>query len=494
MTSGREALHRLDAEIAAARKSIARASDTAAEDARLHAAFNGRELEAFRALAEIRLDLLRKDEIETSLGAADRKAKALMAAHEAHIGELAEARDEAAHEIARLEADRRRAEETLAAAIERHESAAAATRRRLEEDPAYETLASALEEANAIARRAEQKLELARADREEKGAPYEADPLFAYLHKRKYGTRDYRAFPLFAMLDAWVARLIRYRDARLNYARLLELPERLGEHAARVEAAAEERARAVEAYERDALEADGVGALRDEAAKAQAALEEMDGTIAAAEARHAELQAQFNDAAAGRSGPLAEARAMVAQTLERKPIPDLKVLAAETETLDDDRLVDELITIRRERMELEESRRASGAALERQTRGLGDLEDIRRRFKQARYDSPYSEFPGGDLIGALALELLRGALTRDAVWRKIEKSQRARRRDWDGDFGGGDWRGGFGVPGGWSGGGWDPGRGGMPRAPRAPRAPRPPRIRMPSGGRGGGGFRTGGGF
>ncbi|MEQ8936005.1 MAG: hypothetical protein RIE56_09480, partial [Amphiplicatus sp.] len=275
---------------------------------------------------------------------------------------------------------------------------------------------------------------------------------------------------------------------------LLELPERLSEHAERVEAAAADRARAVEAYERDALEKDGVGRLRDEAAKAQAALEDMDAAIAAAEARHADLQAQFNEAAAGRAGPLAEARALVAETLERRPIPDLKVLAAETATLDDDRLVDELITIRRERMELEESRRAGGAALERQTRALGDLEDIRRRFKQARYDSPYSEFPGGDLVGALALELLRGALGRDAVWRKIEKSQRNRKRDWDDDFGGGDWRGGFGVPGNWSGGGWDPGRGGRPRTPRAPRAPRPPRIRMPSGGRGGGGFKTGGGF
>ncbi|MEE2691494.1 MAG: hypothetical protein VX640_08145 [Pseudomonadota bacterium] len=494
MTAGRDALHRLDAEIAAARKAIARASDTAAEDARLHAALETREIDAFRALAEIRLDLLRKDEIETSLGAADRKAKELMAAHEAHIAELAEARDNAANEIARLEADRRRAEETLAAAVERHESAAAATRRRLEEDPAYETLASALEEANAIARRAEQKLELARADRKEKGAPYEADPLFAYLHKRQYGARGYRAFPLFALLDGWVARLVGYREARLNYARLLELPERLGEHVARVEEAAAERARAVEAYEREALEADGVGALRDEAAKAQAALEALDGAIAAAEKRGAELQARFNEAAAGRSGPLAEARAIVAQTLERKPIPDLKVLAAETETLDDDRLVDELITIRRERMELEESRRASGAALERRTRGLGDLEDIRRRFKQARYDSPYSEFPGGDLIGALALELLRGALTRDAVWRKIEKSQRTRRRDWDDDFGGRDWRGGFGVPGNWGGGGWDPGRGGMPRPPRAPRPPRIGGGFRTGGGMRGGGFKTGGGF
>ena len=32
------------------------------------------------------------------------------------------------------------------------------------------------------------------------------------------------------MLDGWVARLIKFDRARLNYARLTELPERLAEH------------------------------------------------------------------------------------------------------------------------------------------------------------------------------------------------------------------------------------------------------------------------
>lgn len=486
MTSGRDTLHRLDAAIAEARGAIARAGDAAAEDARLVAALDAREIEAFRALADIRLDLLRKDEIDSSLGEADRKAKALMAAHEAHLADAAADRDAAASEIARLEGERRRAEEALAAAIDRHDAAAAATRRRLDDDPAYDALASALEEANAIARRAEQKLDLARADRQEKGAPYEADPLFAYLHRRAFGERGYRAFPPFALLDAWVAKLVGYREARLNYRRLIELPERLGEHLAKVEAAAAERAEAVEAYERAALEADGVGALRDATEEARRTLEAVDASIASAEQRRAALQGTFNDAASGAAGPFAEARALIADTLGRRPIPDLKVLAAETETLEDDRLVDALVVIRRQRLELEESRRAETAALSRRARSLSDLEDIRRRFKQARYDGPYSEFPGRDLMGVLLLELLRGAIDRDGAWRRIEKSQRTRRRDWDGDFGGGDWRGGWG--------GKPPGRSSGPSLPRAPRPPRPGGGFRTGGGMRSGGFKTGGGF
>ncbi|MFZ5617206.1 MAG: hypothetical protein ACOZAA_07795, partial [Pseudomonadota bacterium] len=58
---------------------------------------------------------------------------------------------------------------------------------------------------------------------------------------------------------------------------------------------------------------------------------------------------------------------------------------------------------------------------------------------------------------------------------------RTRRRDWDSDLGGDEWRGRFGLPDNW-GGTMGGSRGGV-------RPPRPPRIP-----RSGGGFRTGGGF
>ena len=123
---------------------------------------------------------------------------------------------------------------------------------------------------------------------------------------------------------------------------------------------------------------------------------------------------------------------------------------------------------------------------------------MRRRFKTARYDSPYSEFTGSDAIGLLIAELLRGALSRDDVWRRIERDHKTRRRDWDNDFGGDDWRDGFGLPDNWG----APGPFGTgpisgSRRTSAPRPARPPRMpRMPSGGgrSGRGGFRTGGGF
>ena len=497
MTSGRDVLHRIDASIAQARSGLADTNRAATERAARLAAIERAEGDAYRAIAGIRLDHLQSDDLSRSLGETDEEAERLIGDHEAELKALSTELSRARQKIEQLETDRRKHEEALDKAVEAHDRAIDKTNERLETDDEYLRRASALEEANAIVERAEAKLNLARADRAAKGAPYEDDPLFSYLWERKFATRDYRAFFLFAALDRWVARLIRYRDAKLNYARLLELPERLADHVARVEAAAEDLEKSIAAYEREALERDGVGKLRDKANAARTALEEIDAAIAEAEANHQAIAKKHGDAAAGRGGPMGDARKLIAKALADRSIPDLKVLAAETLTLEDDHLVDELIRLRREKMEIEEHRRSLARTVNQHAGILGDLETVRRRFKSARFDSPYSEFPDRGVVSVVLAELLRGAVNERNAWRRLQKAQRRRKRDWSDDFGGAEWRDGFGLPkqsrGRWSGGAGPtfPRTPRTPRAPRAPRAPRPPRVRFP---RRGGGFNTGGGF
>ena len=494
MTTGRDALHQIDASIADARRALARASDGAAEDARLIAELDQRQIGVYQRLAELRIIELQGDPLSNgALGAADRQATALIERHDAVLGDMVAARDAAAAALDALESARKAADEAVESAVAAHDAAAAATRARLEGDAQWLAKADALEELNAMAARAGQKLDVARDDRATKGAAYEADPLFQYLRERKFGTRDYRAFPLFAMLDGWVASLVNYRDHRLNYERLLEIPERFSEHVERLKEKAAETTEALAVMEREALEKDGVGEFRDAVAAARAKVEALDAEIGAAEEKHKALAGEAAAAAAGKAGPLAEARDLIAAALQRVAIPDLKVLAAESATPEDDRLVDSLIGMRRQRMEIEEARRAATASLDRQARSLSDLEALRRRFKSARFDSPYSEFSGRDIVAVLLSEFLRGAIGRDDLWRRIERGHKTRRRDWDNDLGGDDWRGGFGLPDNWGGSGGSWGGGPVIRRPSGARIPRPPRApRMPTGGGSvsRGGFRT----
>jgi hypothetical protein len=83
---------------------------------------------------------------------------------------------------------------------------------------------------------AEAKAVQADKDLQEKRRPYEADPLFMYLWRRRFGTPEYRGKGLARYLDRRVATLIAFDGARRNYAVLIELPTRLQEHAERLRA------------------------------------------------------------------------------------------------------------------------------------------------------------------------------------------------------------------------------------------------------------------
>jgi hypothetical protein len=141
------------------------------------------------------------------------------------------------------------------------EAAAADARRSLERQPAA---------SDDVIRNAEEKAARAEADRDEKRRPYESDPLFMYLWRRGFGTRDYEASNLVRHFDRKVAHLIGYEAARVNYAMLLELPERLREHAERLKQ--EAAARAGDAWPPDRLFAveeqpEVAALLRDAAAR-----------------------------------------------------------------------------------------------------------------------------------------------------------------------------------------------------------------------------------
>lgn len=526
MTSGRNALHIIDARIVETRRALSDDAAAAAVEAKERATLEAREMKLYRSLAELRIDAVEKGGEAfgagvASLAEAEAAAARKLDAHEAFLAQVAQLLADATGALEAAERDRRNLEAEHADAVAAHDAAAEATRERLSAEPAYLAKADALEAAAAMSERARIKRDGARAARAEKGAPYEADPLFMYLFDRQYATPAYRAAAPVAALDGWVAGLIDYRNHRLNYARLLELPDRLADHVETLEDAAAEAEAALEALERAALAADGVDELRDRAGDLARAIEDADRRIAEAEGAHRDAAAAYAGAAAGDIGPFAEALEIVAGAIRALPMPDLRRLASATDTLEDDRLVDALITLKREKLEFEDARANAQKFAAQRSAQLDALEDVRRRFKAARYDSPYSEFRGERLVEALIADFLAGRFGHDDLWRRLQGGHRTRRRDWESDFGGDEWRDVFGLPrdsrraGPWTtGGSWDgssggewpgsdwPGSdwrdGGRARRPRIRRAPRPRGGRFDGGfgggGFGGGGFGSGGGF
>lgn len=433
--TGREALHRLDTLVVNARAEFDAAAQAAEGHARRRAELTRLRAEGYRQLAKIRLDLISAG-TDQSLDVAEREAGRLLDEHAAFVARLGEDVLRAEQGLQEAEAQRRTAEAAIDAALHAYETLTAKVENDVEADPAYVNLRQGFEKTKAVVLRAEQKLELARADRAEKRKPYEDDPLFAYLWERGFRTKAYQKKGLTRVLDGWVARLCRYDSACPNYLRLTELPERIAEHLATMKLEAAEAQAAMERFEVQRLEEAGAAKLAAELIEARKRLKSLDEDLAVAEARHSSLRQQQTLATSGEAGPYEKARRVVEQGLAKVSFPDLKVLAAETTTPDDDRIVDALIRLRTEELQLEVNWRNVEALPERRRAGADALERVRRRFRDSGLDNPYVMVLRGAFEAAL--EAYGGGSTpdEDSLWRAVNSTIRQLPRSDDDYFGG----------------------------------------------------------
>src|SRR5215212_7664412 len=248
MISGRQALATIEQTIAQARGEEARLDAALKSAADQVARLRAERMDAFRALARHKLDVMTQKGVVGALDTAERQALDL----------LAQRRAAAEQAVKDSEAERH----AKAAALEEALKPIAAVRQQVEAQvrasPEWSAQRARIEDAPTIAAEAEKKAAQADPDREAKRKPYEADPLFMYLWRKKFGTAEDRSGNLVRFFDRKVARLVGYAKARANYAMLNEIPERLREHAERMKGEiAAERAQ-LTAVERKALVKAGV--------------------------------------------------------------------------------------------------------------------------------------------------------------------------------------------------------------------------------------------
>jgi hypothetical protein len=474
MTSGKEVLGLIERQLDETRRELGSVDGhlerSTAELARLKQA----EIGVLAVLARVRLAEIERGEMADAFDDTGRRAAALLDEREraqaALAGEVTEA-ERVRHD---LELQRVAQHDAVEAAEDALDAAEAEAQGRLADDPTYRERLDAASASDDIADLAEAKAQAAHTDRAEKGKPYEADPLFNSLWARGYGTERYRAWPLTRALDGWVARVVNYEPLRRDYWMLSALPARFDEHAARMRALADRDVEAVRELERVAADAAGTPAREQALTAAEERLAEIDRDIGAQQAAIDALIEKRAAFAAGDDDFSRQAAALLGDALRNERMQTLRAHATRTPTPDDDAAVDELTVIRAEMPrvadEAQRYKAMHGAQRERMTR----LDDLRKRFKESRFDSSASEFVNVGLITTLLAQLLAGALRGGDVWDTLEKQHRFRHRASDPGFGSGKFPGGRGpwhTPGGFGGGAGSRG-----------------------GGFGGGGFKTGGGF
>jgi hypothetical protein len=487
MMSGRETLGTIDQALNEARAQVAAVEGRIEAVEQQQQAQRRGQVEDYKALARLRLGALADAALVTHLDQSEQQVAALLAQREVALTQLKEQIQLAESGLRTLESERSAQAARVDSAARAVDAAEAGTQARLDVDPDYMARRDRATDAERKAAHAAEKADRSEEEREEKGVSYREDPLFMYLWKRRYGQPEYRAWGLTRWLDGKVARLIGFADARANYARLNEIPERLREHAAALQAAAESELADLKALDEAARVADGIPALDAQLVEAQAELEAIDRRIAQAGSDLQGLEVRKAFYAAGQDEYSSKALELMASELQRDDLMELRREALATPFPEDDLIVARLLEREDERRRLDGSLQALRESLARNRQRLEEVETLRTDFKRNSYDRADSQFGDEAMIAMMLGQFLSGVLDRRNLWRVMQEQQRYRPERSDPGFGSG----GFGRGTVWGGGLGDARRqgdifGGLGRGS----------SRGGGGRRGGsgGGFRTGGGF
>ena len=500
MWTGTSALRNIDQSLQTLRNEVVRLDTRLQQLTDRLTADERHRLKLMEQIAEVRLYEIEKGSLKVNLTAADQEAAEILRQRNEALGSLNYDIERTNKEISDAEAEREALLSQVNDASQRIADLEAEVQAELKDDSAYIAQFEQAQQAESVAAEAERKVELAQQDMAEKAAPFKKDALFMYLWERGYGTTEYDGGLFSRFMDGWVARLINYEPARVNFWNLTEIPKRLSEHADRVGNAADEEHMALQQLEINALEQGGIRALERELEELRASLDDHDDKLESTEQSLNEKLGDRGRFLSGEDEYLQRCLSRLTQAMDHQDLDAVNFYVRQTVSPTDDKLVVELrnldARIGDSRGDLSEVRHLHDGKLNK----LKELEDVRRNFKNSRFDDVRSGFGNEDLIANVLGEFLQGIVTGADLWRVLKRNQRYRDMGSMPDFGSdglgdlGDLLGG-GIP--------APRKRHKRRKSRgstwhwpSPRGGGGGGFRFPRGGGGGdgGGFTTGGGF
>jgi chromosome segregation ATPase len=320
-----------------------------------------RRLEVYSALARLRLDEFVAGTVSRDLGIVEQQAKAKYDTFKQHCARIQKERGALEKDIAQVESQRSAIVREIGTSLDEIAALKNGVRERLMGDESWTKSEAQTHALEAKLTAAKGKAQAREAERASKSQPYLDDKLFKYLFDRHYGTAQYRGGTLTRWGDNFVARTIHYEAARRNFTLLNELPERLREHLNGLEHALEAQRKALAKRYRDEMVNAGIVPLEQKLGKQRADLESTEKTGQTLQDKLTQNHKSYHDLTEGDAGDgLNAVLAMTATALQKTGLAALEKRARETDTPEDDRLVNELADlnsrIAEERNHLEEPR------------------------------------------------------------------------------------------------------------------------------------------
>ncbi|MCH2190320.1 MAG: hypothetical protein MK188_05290 [Gammaproteobacteria bacterium] len=463
-----------------------------------------RRLELLQQIAEVRLSEIERGELKSAFDDVDTAVTDILKHRTSAIDSLEKLIDSLNAQIEHSEQDR---EQLLLSSNEVSKQFAqleAEVQEQLKQTQDYIEQYQAAQKAESVATEAERKVEQSIADFAEKAKPYQDDALFMYLYERGFGTTEYSGGLFARHMDSWVARLIKYEPARINFWNLNEIPTRLTDHADRVAELADQEFTILQQMEKDALEAAGSTEMETKLNDLRAKVDSHDDEL---ESKEEELSNALSERAlfnAGDDDFMHQCITKVTDVLKHKNLDGIYRYVQQTHSPVDDEIVLELQNLEDSLQTLKEDMGSVRKLHDGQIGKLREIEKVRQQFKNSRYDDLRSGFDNEELIAGVLSQFVQGLVSGPDLWGTIKRNQRYRDFGAKPDFGSGGLGDLVDVLGD---GGIDIGGVSRPRNSRRRKRrssswhiPKPRRggggFQFPrsTGRSGGGGFKTGGGF
>lgn len=497
MLSGPAALRNIDQTLQSVRNQVVRLDAELASLTDSVTSNQRRKVKIINDIAAVRLMEIESGTLHAELDSADQQAAQILTQRQTALDALNVEIETLNKRLQRAESDR---ETSLLALNEISRNIAdteAEVQAELKVSDEYLAQLQLSRDTESVAEEAAQKVDSAQTDMAEKALPYQGDKLFSYLWSRGFGTTDYQGGLVARLLDSWVARLIEYEPARINYWNLTEIPKRLQQHADAVAAQADDELMALQQLELDALQAAGIPELKQRLAESREQVDQQDDQL---EELESELNAALERRAvfiAGDDEFIQRCLKVLRDALDHRDLRAVQRYVQVTHSPTDDELVVELQLVDDQLQDVQgdlaDLRRLHANQLAR----FKEIEEVRRNFKNSRFDDVRSGFGNESLLAGILAQFVQGVVSGSDVWRTLKRHQRYRDIGSMPDFGSG----GFGNIGDilTSGGVGGAGRRNRRQRNSSWHWPKPRRggggFNIPGGGgSSGGGFKTGGGF
>ncbi len=377
-------------------------------------------------IAGVRLAEIERGSLREDLTTADRQAGEILQQRESALAALNAEIEKINDAIADAENQREKLLAEVNNVSQQIVDKEADVQNQLKVDKPYLAQLEKARAAESVAEEANVKADKSQENMAEKAEPYQQDSLFMYLWDRGYGTTEYSGGLFSRFMDGWVARVIKYEPARVNYWNLTEIPQRLDEHADSVSNVADEALMELQQIELDALEQAGVKSLETKVDGLRETLDKHDDSI---EEMESSLNSKLEERAkfiAGEDSYIQRCIQQLTQALDHQDLFSIHRYVLATNSPTDDQMVLDLRSVDDKLADLNDDLKSVRLLHSNKINKLKDLQSVRRNFKNSRFDDVRSGFGNQSIIAGMLGQFISGVISSGDLWRTIQRNQRYR--------------------------------------------------------------------